>query len=45
LNRSWNDDRCFTVAFIYWLNVNPLVVRRMGAGHVYADPNYLVGER
>jgi pimeloyl-ACP methyl ester carboxylesterase len=30
---------------IYWLNVNPLVVRRMGAGHVYADRDYLVGER
>ncbi len=30
---------------IYWLNVNPLVVRRMGAGHVYADPGYLAGER
>jgi pimeloyl-ACP methyl ester carboxylesterase len=30
---------------IYWLNVNPLVVRRMGAGHVYADPAYLTGER
>jgi pimeloyl-ACP methyl ester carboxylesterase len=30
---------------IYSLNVNPLVVRRMGAGHVYADARYLSGGR
>jgi pimeloyl-ACP methyl ester carboxylesterase len=30
---------------IYRLNVNPFTVRRMGAGHVYADPAYLQGER
>jgi pimeloyl-ACP methyl ester carboxylesterase len=27
------------------LNVNPFVVRRMGAGHVYADPAFLDEER
>jgi pimeloyl-ACP methyl ester carboxylesterase len=26
---------------IYRLNVNPFVVRRMGAGHVYSDPTFL----
>jgi pimeloyl-ACP methyl ester carboxylesterase len=30
---------------IYRLNVNPFVVRRMGAGHVYSDPAYLTAER
>lgn len=30
---------------IYRLNVNPFTVRRMGAGHVYADPAFLQGER
>jgi pimeloyl-ACP methyl ester carboxylesterase len=30
---------------IYRLNVNRLVVRYMGAGHVYADPAFLAGER
>src|SRR5260370_26441961 len=30
---------------IYSLNVNRLVVRRMGAGHVFADPAFLKGER
>ena len=30
---------------IYWLNVNRFVVRYMGAGHVYADPAFLDGER
>jgi pimeloyl-ACP methyl ester carboxylesterase len=30
---------------IYRLNVNQLVVRHMGAGHVYADPTFLTGER
>jgi hypothetical protein len=38
-------DRPLFGPLIYWLNVNPLVVRRMGAGHVYADPAYLTGER
>ena len=38
-------DRPVLGPLIYWLNVNPLVVRRMGAGHVYADPTYLAGER
>ncbi len=30
---------------IYRLNVNPFMVRRMGAGHVYADPAFLNDER
>jgi pimeloyl-ACP methyl ester carboxylesterase len=30
---------------VYKLNVNRLVVRFMGAGHVYADPAWLDGER
>jgi pimeloyl-ACP methyl ester carboxylesterase len=30
---------------LYRLNVNPFVVRRMGAGHVYTDPAFLAGER
>ena len=30
---------------VYKLNVNRLVVRFMGAGHVYADPAWLAGER
>jgi pimeloyl-ACP methyl ester carboxylesterase len=30
---------------IYRLNVNSLLVRYMGAGHVYADPAFLKGER
>src|SRR5438128_4830607 len=30
---------------IYRLNVNPFMVRRMSAGHVYADPALLDGER
>jgi pimeloyl-ACP methyl ester carboxylesterase len=30
---------------IYRLNVNPFTVRRMGAGHVYADPAFLQGDR
>jgi pimeloyl-ACP methyl ester carboxylesterase len=30
---------------LYKLNVNRLVVRRMAAGHVYADPAWLRGER
>lgn len=50
-HRSFFDRLCRLVdrpaigPLIYWLNVNPLVVRRMGAGHVYSDPKYLVGER
>jgi pimeloyl-ACP methyl ester carboxylesterase len=50
-HRSFFDGLCRLVdrpaigPLIYWLNVNPFVVRRMGAGHVYADPNYLAGER
>ena len=38
-------DRPIVGPLIYRLNVNPLVVRRMGADHVYADPAYLAGER
>ena len=38
-------DRPVLGPVIYWLNVNPLTVRLMGAGHVYADPAYLAGER
>jgi hypothetical protein len=38
-------DRPLIGPLVYWLNVNPTVVRHMGAGHVYADPDYLVGER
>jgi pimeloyl-ACP methyl ester carboxylesterase len=38
-------DRPSIGPLLYWLNVNSFVVRRMGAGHVYVDPNYLVGDR
>jgi pimeloyl-ACP methyl ester carboxylesterase len=38
-------DRPGLGPLIYRLNVNPSVVRRMGAGHVYADPTFLNGER
>jgi pimeloyl-ACP methyl ester carboxylesterase len=38
-------DRPTIGPLIYWLNVNPLVVRRMAAGHVYTNPDYLTGER
>src|SRR5215471_17309141 len=38
-------DRPAVGPLIYRLNVNPFVVRRMGAGHVYADPAFLDGER
>jgi pimeloyl-ACP methyl ester carboxylesterase len=38
-------DRSTIGPLIYRLNVNPLVVRRMGAGHVYSDPHYLTDER
>ena len=30
---------------LYRLNVNPFVVRKMVAGHVYSDANWLTGER
>ena len=38
-------DRSTIGPLIYRLNVNPLVVRRMGAGHVYSDPDYLTRDR
>jgi pimeloyl-ACP methyl ester carboxylesterase len=38
-------DRPGLGPLIYRLNVNPFMVRRMGAGHVYADPAFLDGER
>jgi pimeloyl-ACP methyl ester carboxylesterase len=38
-------DRPGLGPLIYRLNVNRLVVRRMGAGHVYADPAFLNEER
>jgi pimeloyl-ACP methyl ester carboxylesterase len=38
-------DRPGLGPLIYRLNVNPFMVRRMGAGHVYADPAFLNGER
>src|SRR6266481_2851127 len=38
-------DRPAVGPLIYRLNVNPFMVRRMGAGHVYADPAFLNGER
>jgi pimeloyl-ACP methyl ester carboxylesterase len=31
--------------FLYRVNVNPLIVRIMARGHVYADPDWLRGER
>jgi pimeloyl-ACP methyl ester carboxylesterase len=34
-------DRAAVGPLIYRLNVNPFVVRRMGAGHVYSDPAFL----
>ncbi|MBV8241264.1 MAG: alpha/beta hydrolase [Hyphomicrobiales bacterium] len=34
-------DRPGVGPLVYRLNVNPLMVRRMGAGHVYADPAFL----
>jgi hypothetical protein len=30
---------------LYRLNVNAPVVRMMARGHVYSDPNWLIGER
>jgi pimeloyl-ACP methyl ester carboxylesterase len=38
-------DRPGVGPLVYRLNVNPFVVRRMGAGHVYADPTFLDEER
>ena len=38
-------DRATVGPLIYRLNVNPFVVRRMGAGHVYSDPAFLDQER
>jgi pimeloyl-ACP methyl ester carboxylesterase len=38
-------DRPAVGPLIYRLNVDPFMVRRMGAGHVYADPAFLNGER
>jgi pimeloyl-ACP methyl ester carboxylesterase len=50
-HRPFFDRLCHLVdapglgPFIYWLNVNPFVVRRMGAGHVFVDRAFLAGER
>jgi len=38
-------DRPVLGPLVYRLNVNRLAVRYMGAGHVYADPAFLRGER
>jgi pimeloyl-ACP methyl ester carboxylesterase len=38
-------DRPGIGPLIYWLNVNPVVVRHMAAGHVFVDPAFLTGER
>jgi pimeloyl-ACP methyl ester carboxylesterase len=38
-------DRPLLGPLVYRLNVNRLAVRFMGAGHVYADPAFLTGER
>jgi pimeloyl-ACP methyl ester carboxylesterase len=38
-------DRAAIGPLIYRLNVNPFVVRRMGAGHVYSDPAFLNEDR
>ena len=38
-------DRATVGPLIYGLNVNPFVVRRMGAGHVYSDAAFLNEER
>jgi pimeloyl-ACP methyl ester carboxylesterase len=38
-------DRPGLGPLVYRLNVNPFMVRRMGAGHVYADPAFLSEER
>jgi pimeloyl-ACP methyl ester carboxylesterase len=50
-DRPWFDrlsrlvDRPALGPLIYRLNVNPWMVRRMVAGHVYSDPAFLAGER
>jgi len=41
----WLVDRPVLGPLVYRLNVNRFVVRSMGAGHVYADPAFLAGER
>jgi pimeloyl-ACP methyl ester carboxylesterase len=38
-------DRPVLGPLLYGLNVNRVMVRYMGAGHVYADPAFLEGER
>src|SRR5215831_5156907 len=38
-------DRPLLGPLLYGLNVNRVMVRYMGAGHVYADPAFLEGER
>jgi len=38
-------DRPLVGPLVYRLNVNRFAVRYMGAGHVYADPAFLTGER
>jgi pimeloyl-ACP methyl ester carboxylesterase len=38
-------DRPLLGPMLYKLNVNPLMVRMMGRGHVYADSNWLAGPR
>jgi pimeloyl-ACP methyl ester carboxylesterase len=38
-------DRAGVGPLIYGLNVNPFMVRRMGAGHVYSDAAFLNAER
>ena len=50
-NRPFFDRLCRIVdlpilgPLLYRLNVNTFMVRRMAAGHVYADPAWLCGER
>jgi pimeloyl-ACP methyl ester carboxylesterase len=50
-NRLWFDRICRMVdlpivgPLLYRLNVNPLVIRHMAAGHVYTDRLWLRGER
>jgi len=38
-------DMPYVGPLLYRLNVNPFVVRKMVAGHVYSDANWLTGER
>jgi pimeloyl-ACP methyl ester carboxylesterase len=50
-HRPFFDRLCTAVdlpvlgALLYKLNVNRVVVRHMAAGHVYAEPAWLVGDR